>query len=56
MDTVVRAVIEAIHSSPTHVVLCLSGGAAQVSFAIRISLRRSILYIVDISYLNSTEL
>ena len=32
MDTAVRAVIEAIHSSPTHAVLCLSGGAAQVSF------------------------
>ncbi|KAG0592336.1 hypothetical protein KC19_1G243500 [Ceratodon purpureus] len=29
MDTAVRAVIEAIHSSPTHAVLCLSGGAAQ---------------------------
>lgn len=33
MDSVVRAVIEAIHASPTHVVLCLSGGAAQVCFA-----------------------
>lgn len=29
MDSVVRAVIEAIHSSPTQVVLCLSGGASQ---------------------------
>jgi hypothetical protein len=33
MDSVVRAVIEAIHSTPTRVVLCLSGGAAQVCFA-----------------------
>lgn len=31
MDTAVRAVIEAIHASPTHAVLGLSGGAAQVS-------------------------
>lgn len=29
MDTAVRAVIEAIHASPTHAVLGLSGGAAQ---------------------------
>ncbi|XP_024391627.1 uncharacterized protein [Physcomitrium patens] len=29
MDSVVRAVIEAIHSSPTRAVLCLSGGASQ---------------------------
>ena len=30
MDCVVRAVIEAIHASPTHAVLFLSGGASQV--------------------------
>ncbi|KAG0619837.1 hypothetical protein M758_4G169600 [Ceratodon purpureus] len=30
MDSVLRAVIEAIHSSPTQFVLCLSGGASQV--------------------------
>jgi hypothetical protein len=30
MDSVVRAVIEAIHASPTHAVLFLSGGASQV--------------------------
>ncbi|OAE31286.1 hypothetical protein AXG93_1962s1430 [Marchantia polymorpha subsp. ruderalis] len=29
MDSVVRAVVEAIHASPTQAVLCLSGGASQ---------------------------
>ncbi|KAL3695140.1 hypothetical protein R1sor_008791 [Riccia sorocarpa] len=29
MDTVLRAVVEAIHASPTQAVLCLSGGASQ---------------------------
>ncbi|KAL2632505.1 hypothetical protein R1flu_003984 [Riccia fluitans] len=29
MDTVLRAVVEAVHASPTQAVLCLSGGASQ---------------------------
>jgi hypothetical protein len=31
MDAVVKAVIEAIHASPTHAVLYLSGGGSQVT-------------------------
>lgn len=30
MDAVLKAVVEAIHASPTQAVLCLSGGASQV--------------------------
>lgn len=43
MDPALRVVIDAIHSSPTRAVLCLSGGAAQVSFVIYTSLYLPIL-------------
>ncbi len=50
-DAPIRAVVEAIHSSPTQAVLFLSGGASQVFIIIYISVYVMLLHKHDYQFL-----